>query len=56
MQTLSEAFRAIENAADAGEPQAIKPLLANLPVQTEAAIRQLRHWLQNQNQKKPPVI
>jgi PAS domain S-box-containing protein len=56
MKSLSETFLALENAADAGEPQTIKPLLANLPAQTEAGIRQIRRWLENQNQNKPPVI
>jgi HPt (histidine-containing phosphotransfer) domain-containing protein len=48
LQTLSEKFLAIEDAAEAADPALVRAALENLPARTEAATRQLRQWLEQQ--------
>ena len=48
LQTLSEKFLAIEDAAEAADPALVQAALENLPGRTEAATRQLRQWLAQQ--------
>ena len=54
LQTLSEEFLAVEDAAEAADPALVQAALANLPERTEAATRQLRQWLDNQSLTPSP--
>ena len=48
LQPLAATFLAIEDAAEANEPQHVQTALVNLPAQVESGVRLLRDWLAKQ--------